>query len=60
MEGRGVGRARIDVIRKLCGLMRKMLLSGEQYRWIDRGLHQQKLRKCERELRRTKEEHPAA
>jgi transposase len=59
-EKRGTGRARIAVIRKLCGMMRRMLLSGEQYRWVDGSLYAKKLRQYERVLRRAKEERPAA
>jgi len=59
-EKRGTGRARIAVIRKLCGMMRRMLLSGEQHRWMDRGLYEKKHRLYERVLRRVKEERPAA
>ena len=36
-EKRGTGRARVAMIRKLCGMMRMMLLNGEQYRCMDRG-----------------------
>jgi len=32
---RGAGRARIALIRKICGVMRSMLLTGECYRWMD-------------------------
>jgi len=59
-DKRGTGRARIAVIRKLCGMMRRMLLSGEQYRWMDRGLYEKKLRQYERGLKRVKAERPAA
>jgi transposase len=59
-DKRGTGRARIAVIRKLCGMMRRMLLSGEQYWWIDRRLYEMKLRQYERVLKRAKEERPAA
>ena len=59
-EKRGTGRARIALIRKLCGMMRRMLLSGEQYRWVDEGLYQKKLRQYERLLKRMKEERAAA
>ena len=59
-ERRGTGRARIAVIRKLCGMMRRMLLSGEQYRWVDAVSYQKKLRQYERVLKRTKEERTAA
>ncbi len=59
-DKRGTGRARIAVIRKLCGMMRRMLLSGEQYRWMDRRLYEKKLRQYERVLKRVKEDRPAA
>jgi len=59
-EKRGTGRARIAVIRKLCGMMRRMLISGEQYRWMDPELYQKKLRQYERVLKRVKEERSAA
>ena len=59
-EKRATGRARIAVIRKLCGMMRRMLLSGEQYRWMDQQLYGKKLRQYERVLKRAKEERPAA
>jgi transposase len=59
-EKRGIGRARIAVIRKLCGMRRRMLLSSEQYRWMDQGLYEKKLRQYERVLKRVKEERPAA
>jgi hypothetical protein len=32
--------------------MRRMLLSGEQYRWMDYGLYEKKLRQYERVLKR--------
>jgi len=60
MDRRGAGRARVALIRKLCGMMRRMLLSGEQYRWIDQRLFDKKLSQYERVLKRVKEERPAA
>jgi hypothetical protein len=59
-EKRGTGRARIAVIRKLCGMMRRMLISGEQYRWMDQGLYEKKLKQYARVLKRGKEERTAA
>ena len=59
-EKRGTGRARVAVIRRLCGMMRRMLLSGEQYRWMDRGLYEKKLRQYEGVLKRMKQERAAA
>jgi hypothetical protein len=48
------------VIRKLCGMMRRMLISGEQYRWMDQGLYEKKLKQYARVLKRGKEERTAA
>ena len=47
-EKRGTGRARVALIRRLCGMIRRIPLSGEQYRWLDRRLYEQKLRQYER------------
>jgi transposase len=33
-ERKGAERARIAIIRKVCGIMRRMLLNREEYRWI--------------------------
>jgi transposase len=41
---KGYGRARIAVIRKTIGIMRRMLLSNTQYRWKEEPLYQGKLR----------------
>jgi hypothetical protein len=41
-------------------MMKRMLLSGEQYRWTDQGLYEKKLRQYERVLTRVKEERPTA
>jgi transposase InsO family protein len=41
-------------------MMRRMLISGEQYRWMERGLYEKKLRQYKRALKRVKEERPAA
>lgn len=60
VDVKGSGRARIAIIRKLCGIMRRMLLENKQYRWIDHELYEKKLKEYERMLRRAKEERPAA
>jgi hypothetical protein len=39
---------------------RMLLLSGEQYRWMDRGLNEKKLEQYERVLKRAKKERLAA
>jgi transposase len=41
---RGAGRGRIALIRKLCGIMRRMLLTGEQFREVDNDLYNKKVR----------------
>jgi hypothetical protein len=40
---RGSGRARIAMIRRLCGVMRRMLLQGEQFHWLKEELYRRKL-----------------
>jgi hypothetical protein len=40
--------------------MRRMLVSGEQYKWTDQGLYEEKLRQYERVLKRVRKERPAA
>ena len=56
IERRGVGRARVAMMRKICGVMRRMLLTGECYRWIDHESYAKKLKKYEKELASSKEE----
>jgi len=52
---RGSGRARIAVIRKLCGIMRRMLLDGKAYKHVEIPLYEKK-RKCyEKQLNQIKE-----
>jgi len=41
-ERRGAGRARIALIRKLCGIMRRMLIAGEEYRDKEENLFSRK------------------
>lgn len=47
---RGYGRARIALLRKTFTMMRRMLLSREQYRWTEPELYQRKLKEYGREL----------
>jgi transposase len=44
VQRKGYGRARIAVLRKTFGIMRRMLLSNTQYRWKEDDLYQRKLR----------------
>jgi transposase len=59
-EKRGAGRARIALIRKVCGVMRRMLLTGECYRCMNDELFKRKLRNYEKELEMIKREKKAA
>ena len=47
---RGVGRARIAVLRKIFGIMRRMLLTGELYRSVNMDSYENKVIKYERSL----------
>ncbi|RLE10462.1 hypothetical protein DRJ04_09225 [Candidatus Aerophobetes bacterium] len=49
-EKRGAGRARIALIRKVCGMVRRKLLTGECYRWMDNNLYVRKLKLYEKDL----------
>jgi transposase len=53
---RGAGRARIALIRKLCGVMRRMLLDGEPFRYIHIELYNKKIRQFERTIKRVEQE----
>ncbi len=57
---RGSGRARIAMIRRLCGVMRRMLLTGEQYHWLKEELYRRKLRQYQQVLEKEKKERNAA
>lgn len=51
---RGAGRARIALIRKLCGVMRRMLLNGEEFRHTKADLFKRKLREYEKSIEKIK------
>ena len=57
---RGAGRARIAMIRRLCGVMRRMLLNGEKYHWLKEDLYQRKLQQYRQTLENAKKEQDAA
>lgn len=57
---RGAGRARIAMIRRLCGVMRRMLLSGEKYHWLKEELYRRKLTEYQKTLEKTKKVQNAA
>jgi len=52
-ERKGKGRARIGVLRKVFGIMRRMLLNGSEYRFLEPVLFQKKLREYQRMLEGT-------
>ena len=57
---RGAGRARIAMIRRLCGVMRRMLLTGEKYYWLKEELYQLKLSRYQKTLEKAKKAQNAA
>jgi hypothetical protein len=44
------------LIRKVCSIMRRMLLAVEEYRWIEHQVFERKMKECHRMLTQTKEE----
>jgi transposase len=59
-DRRGSGRARIAMIRRLCGVMRRMLLTGEKYHWLKEELCRRKLMQYEKALKKSNKEQSAA
>ena len=57
---RGSGRARIGLIRKLCGIMRRMLLNGELFRSIKMPLYEKKMKQFDKLLKEFEEERKSA
>jgi hypothetical protein len=57
---RGAGRARIALIRKVCGIMRRMLLDGEQFRGMKEDNFERKWKRYENQLKRIKKERKIA
>jgi transposase len=51
---RGVGRARIALIRKICGMMRRILLEQEVFRWIQSSNFDRKFKRYENQLKKIK------
>ena len=47
-ERRGAGRSRIAVIRKIFNIMRRMILTGKEYRWKDEENYQRKIKDFEK------------
>ena len=59
-EKRGCGRARVALIRKVCSIMRRMLLTGEEFRWIEHSLFERKLKAYDKTLEEMREEEKSA
>ncbi len=55
-ERRGSGRARNALIRKLCGIMRKMILTGEVFNSVNNILYEKKKRQFDRTIRNMEKE----
>jgi len=51
---RGVGRARIALIRKICGMMRRMLLEQQSFRWMQLTNFERKVKRYECQLKKIK------
>lgn len=56
IKRRGVGRARIALIRKTFGIMRRMLLSNIEYKWINEKMVERKIKVFEKELENFKKD----
>ena len=59
-EKRGCGRARVALIRKVCSIMRRMLLTGAEFRWIEHSLFERKLKAYDKTLEEMREEERSA
>ena len=59
-ERRGSGRARIAMIRRLCTVMRRMLLDGEKYHRLKEELYQRKLEQYRKTTEGQRREQSAA
>ena len=49
---KGYGRARIALLRKIFSMMRRMLLAGEPYRWVEPKLYEKKLSDYAKEIKK--------
>ena len=59
-ERRGAGRARVALIRKVCGIMRRLPLNGEPFRWMKKDNFDKKWKRYENRLKNIKEERKIA
>jgi transposase len=53
---RGAGRSRIALIRKLCGIMRRMLLDGKPFKYTEVTLYTRKQKQYERAVNQIRED----
>jgi ABC-type uncharacterized transport system YnjBCD ATPase subunit len=53
------GRARIALLRKVFSIMRRMLLSGEPYRWLEPKLYEKKLSDYAKEIKKAENQKAA-
>ena len=56
---KGYGRARIALLRKIFSMMRRMLLAGEPYRWVEPKLYERKLSHYSKEIKNGEKPHAA-
>jgi hypothetical protein len=56
---KGYGRARIALLRKLFSMMRRMLLAGQPYRWVEPKLYNKKLSDYTKEMKKGEKLHAA-
>jgi len=56
---KGYGRARIALLRKIFSIMRRMLLAGEPYRWLEAKLYEKKLSDYAKEIKKGEKQHAA-
>jgi hypothetical protein len=50
------GRSRIALIRRLCGIMRRMMLDGKPFKYAEVILYEKKQRQYERILNQIRED----
>lgn len=59
-DKRGCGRARIALTRKVCSIMSRMLMTSEEFRWIEHHLFEKKFKEYEKVLAEMREERKSA
>jgi len=59
VDRKGCGRARIAVLRKVFSMTRRMLLTGEKYRWMESKLYEKKLNDYAKKTKRREDQEVA-